>query len=288
MTVEEHDVSVGGTSLRVREVGARGGEPVIHFHGTPGSRLELAFADDIVETSGAHLLAFDRPGYGRSAAAPFSLVSVAEMAIGLADQFGFDHFRTIGWSGGGPFALITAALAGDRVPAVGVIAGPGPFQLVPGALDELSDTDRTAEQLLPADPQAACEGFARGFNLSPALESTATLYQAFEPLLSASDRQIWAAHSEHLLTDIREAMAQGALGCGWDNVAWIGSWAIELSAVQCPVLLWYGTEDRMAPSSHAHWLEINLPDGRLTTYEGEGHLLALTRLRSMLEELTEV
>ena len=99
MTAKEHDVSAGGITLRVREVGNPGGEPVIHFHGTPGCRLELAFADDIVEAAGARVIAFDRPGYGGSTQTPFSLASVAKMAIEVADRFGMDQFRTSGWSG---------------------------------------------------------------------------------------------------------------------------------------------------------------------------------------------
>jgi pimeloyl-ACP methyl ester carboxylesterase len=288
VTAEEYDVEAGGVNLRVRDVGDRGGEPLVHFHGTPGCRLELAFADDIVEASGARVIAFDRPGYGGSTRAPFGLVSVAEMAIQVADQIGLDQFRTTGWSGGGPFALATAALAGPRVPAVGIIAGAGPFQLVPGALDELSDADRTAEKLLPGDREAACEGFAKGFDLQQNLENATSLYQAFEPLLSESDRKIWDAHSEELFVDMSEAMIQGPWGGGWDNVAWIGSWDFEPTEVGCPVLLWYGTEDRMAPPSHAHWFETNLPDARLTMYEGEGHLLAFEHLQRMFKDLFSV
>src|ERR1700722_7765873 len=98
VTAREHDVEVGGINLRVREAGDPGGAPVIYFHGTPGSRLNLAFADDMVAASGVRLIAFDRPGYGGSTPIPFSLVSVAEMAIQVADHVGLDQFRTIGWS----------------------------------------------------------------------------------------------------------------------------------------------------------------------------------------------
>ena len=55
------------------EAGVADGEPVIHFHGTPGSRLEMAWADDVVSAAGVRMLAFDRPGYGSSTQAPFSL-----------------------------------------------------------------------------------------------------------------------------------------------------------------------------------------------------------------------
>jgi pimeloyl-ACP methyl ester carboxylesterase len=285
VTAKEHDVEAGGIILRVREAGDSCGEPVIHFHGTPGCRLELAFADDVIEAAGVRIIAFDRPGYGGSTQTPFSLASVAKMALEVADQFGVDQFRTTGWSGGGPFALATAALAGARVPMVGVMAGAGPFQLVPDALDQLSDGDKAAEKLIARDQQAACKGFVEGFDMQPALENATSLYQAFEPMLSGSDRDVWAAHSDQILVDMREAMTQGVWGCGWDNVAWIGSWDFDLTKVECPVLLWYGTEDRMALPSHAQWLEKNLPETRLTMFENEGHLLPFVHIGRMLEEL---
>ncbi|MGH7083348.1 MAG: alpha/beta fold hydrolase, partial [Acetobacteraceae bacterium] len=234
---------------------------------------------------GVRWVAFDRPGYGGSTPTAFSVGSVAKMALQVADQYGLERFRTSGWSGGGPFALGTAAIAGERVQAVGVIAGAGPFQLVPGALNVLSDGDKAAERLLPGDPVAACAGFLEGFDMAGALTSSRALYEDFEPLLSDSDRRLWSSYSEHLLADMREAMRQGAGGLGWDNVAWIGAWDIHLTAVQCPVLLWYGTEGRMAEPAHGHWFEENLPNACLTMREGEGHLQQFAHLAEMLAEL---
>jgi pimeloyl-ACP methyl ester carboxylesterase len=153
-------------------------------------------------------------------------------------------------------------------------------------LDQLSDGDSVAVRLLPADPEGACAGFMAGFDLVAALESPTALYEAFEPFLSDWDRRVWSAHSEHLLVDMREAMCQGVTGCGWDNVAWIGDWDVDPSGVACPVLLWYGAEDRMATPTHGYWFEQNLPNARLTMRAGEGHLQAFAHLQEMLGELT--
>jgi pimeloyl-ACP methyl ester carboxylesterase len=285
VTAREQDLQIEGITLRVRESGDPGGQPVLHFHGTPGCRLEMAWADHLLADVGVRWVAFDRPGYGGSTPTAFSVGSVAKMALQVADQYGLERFRTSGWSGGGPFALATAAIAGERVEAVGVIAGAGPFQLVPGALDLLSDGDRAAERLLPGDPEAACAGFLEGFDMTEALESSTALYEAFEPLLSDSDRRLWGSYSEHLLADMREAMRHGVVGCGWDNVAWIGAWDIDPTTVECPVLLWYGTEDRMAEPIHGHWFEENLSDASLTMREGEGHLQPFAHLAEMLADL---
>ena len=285
VTAHEQDLRIEGVTLRVRESGDPDGEPVLHFHGTPGCRLEMAWADQLLADAGVRWVAFDRPGYGGSPPTAFSVASVARMAVEVADQYGLERFRTSGWSGGGPFALGTAAIAGERVKAVGVIAGAAPFQLVPGALDLLSDGDRAAERLLPGDPEAACAGFLDDFEMTEALASPTALYEAFEPMLSDSDRRLWSSYSEHLLADMREAMRQGAIGCGWDNVAWIGAWDIDPTTVECPVLLWYGTEDRMAAPVHGHWFEENLPHARLTIREAEGHLQPFAHLAEMLADL---
>jgi pimeloyl-ACP methyl ester carboxylesterase len=287
MASEERDVQVDGVTLRVREAGVADGEPVIHFHGTPGSRLELTWADEVVSAAGVRMIAFDRPGYGASTGAPFSLGSVARMTLQVADQMGLEQFRTTGWSGGGPFALAIAATAPERVPAVGVIAGAGPFQLIPGALEELSEGDKAAERLLPGNPEGAAAGFADGFDMSDGLASAEALYEMFEPLLCEWDRTQWngPGRRQALFADMREALKSGVWGCAWDNVAWIGAWDVDPSTVRCPVLLWYGSEDLMATPKHARWLDENLPNARLAMWEGEGHLLAFTHLAEMLREL---
>jgi len=233
------------------------------------------------------LIAFDRPGYGGSSRARFSLASVANMAIQIADRIGLNQFRTLGWSGGGPFALATAARAPERVRAVGVIAGAGPFQLVPGALEGLSDGDRAAHRLLPDDPEGAAAGFIEGFDMTAAVASATALYEDFEPHLCEWDRIQWRAedHSEAVLADMREALRPGAWGCAWDNVAWIGAWDVDPTTVSCPVHLWYGSDDRMAPPEHARWFDVNLYDGRLTLWDGEGHLLPFAHLSEILQNL---
>ena len=53
---------IGGRVLRVRQAGLHDGEPVVYFHGTPGSRLDLTLGDALADASGIRLVSFDRPG----------------------------------------------------------------------------------------------------------------------------------------------------------------------------------------------------------------------------------
>jgi pimeloyl-ACP methyl ester carboxylesterase len=77
----------------------------MYFHGTPTSRLDLCFAEQLAAGHRARLVSFDRPGYGGSTPAPFGLAAAGADAHAVADDLGVDRFATLGFSGGGPGAL---------------------------------------------------------------------------------------------------------------------------------------------------------------------------------------
>jgi pimeloyl-ACP methyl ester carboxylesterase len=287
--VAEHDLVVDDRTVRVRTAGDPDGFPVVYFHGTPGSRLDLAFGDELVGAAGVRLISFDRPGYGGSSAAPFGLLSVADDALRVADQLGVAQFAPLGLSGGGPFALATGLVAGARVARIGVASGAGPFQEVPGALDGLSEIDAKAEALLPGNPTEAAVIFASYFEpITEALRQGDDAVRAvFEGALSARDKELFADPllGGSLIASIREGLRHGAEGAAWDNVAWVGAWEIDPGAISTPVLLWYGDEDLMATPANAHWLDDHLPEARLVMRPGVGHFGIFEHLPEMLSEL---
>src|SRR5215472_888086 len=290
--VREIEIDRGDRVLRVRDAGDPDGAVVIYFHGTPGSRLDLSFDEQAAAEHGVRLVTFDRPGYGGSTAAPFGLASIAADAHAIADGLGVGRFATLGMSGGGPGALAAATVPGGRVTRVGVASGAGPFQHVPGALTELDDNDRAAVALLPTDPAGAAAAFAAGFE--PLAELAADpdgpgVTAAFADLLSPRDSQLLTEPrlAASFNQTMREALRQGTAGGGWDNVAWVGDWDIDLTAISCPVLLWYGTDDRFAPPEHGLWLSQHLSRARLITRDGEGHMGILEHLGEMLDALTD-
>jgi pimeloyl-ACP methyl ester carboxylesterase len=288
--VTESDVARTTYSLRIRDVGHVDASVVMYFHGTPGSRLDLGFGEADAIASGIRLVSFDRPGYGGSTSSSFSLTSVADDARAIADHLGTEEFATLGHSGGGPFALATAAALPKRVRRVGVSSGAGPFALVPGAIDQLDDGDRAALAHLPNDPLAAALGFAAGFE--PLVDvfatgSDADIMNAFGALLSPRDRAIVqdAAIAGAIARSMRESLSHGVQGAGWDNVSWVGPWDFNVAAVNCPVLLWYGDDDRFAPIAHGLWLRDHLSKPQLTQRPGEGHFGICEHLDDMLAAL---
>jgi len=76
----ETELARGDRSLRVRDAGDLHGSPVIYFHATPCSRLDMAFAKQLAAEQSVRMVSFDRPGYGGSTAASFGLASIAHDA----------------------------------------------------------------------------------------------------------------------------------------------------------------------------------------------------------------
>jgi pimeloyl-ACP methyl ester carboxylesterase len=107
-------------------------------------------------------------------------------------------------------------------------------------------------------------------------------------MLSSRDRELLSdqRYASALAATDREGLRQGTGGAGWDNVSQI-EWDIDLSAVRCPVLLWYGTDDRLVPLARGLWLSQQLPDAHLVVRDGEGHLGFYEHLGEMLDALTE-
>jgi pimeloyl-ACP methyl ester carboxylesterase len=288
MTMTDHDLQVGSGTVRWCEFGDPAGRAVLHHHGTPGSRLQLAWADDGLQNLGVRMVAFDRPGYGWSTQAPYSLTSGARIGVAVADAAGLERFAVTGWSGGGPFALATAAVAPERVTAVGVMSGAGPFQRIPGALEGLEGPDVEAVTYLPDEPEKAAALFASGFPGPEAFPDGPSVATVFGDAMSPRDKQLLTNEqlADILAADLREGLRQGTgLGGGWDNVAWVGEWDFDLALVRCPTHLWYGDEDRMAGPVHGHYLDTHLSSATLTMRPGVGHLGPFEFLPQMLSEL---
>jgi pimeloyl-ACP methyl ester carboxylesterase len=287
--VREHQVEVSGHTLMVREAGDLDGTPLVYFHGTPSCRLEPMFADAPAAELGIRLVSFDRPGYGESQPVPFSLASMARDTGLVADVLGIDRFATTGQSGGGPFSLACGAVLGDRVTRVGVTSGPGPFQEVPGQLDILDENDRLACALLP-DEAAAARQFGVGFEPFRALggANDVEIIAGYKAMSSQRDGEVLdqPAHASALTAAMRSALVQGTSGAGWDNVAWVGPWDIDLGAIQQPVFLWYGDEDTFAAPLNGEWLDQTLPTATLVMRAGEGHMGVMEHVREVLATLT--
>jgi pimeloyl-ACP methyl ester carboxylesterase len=263
-----------GRRVAVREGGDLDGVPVLFHHGTPGSRHQAGLVEAAARRCGVRLISANRPGYGRAADTPPSLASVGHDVVALAEAVGVHQFATAGVSGGGPYALATAIAGGDRITGVAVVAGIGPW--------------RTLQPVVPGDPERELLGLADDGRCEAALAGFRTLATAdHRGLLDIEDDEalvdaylqgappadlVWLDRERKLswAADLRESLVRPD-GYARDNVAWGGDWDIDVTAVTCPVRLYYGGEDRLVPPEHGHWFADRLRHATMVLYPADGH-----------------
>lgn len=112
-----------GRVLGWEEMGDRHGKPVLAFHGAPACRLLFGPASEPAQCHGLRLIAPDRPGYGLSTPHPGrTLASWADDVASLMRHLGIETAPIVGISGGGPYAVSTAARLGARISALALVS----------------------------------------------------------------------------------------------------------------------------------------------------------------------
>lgn len=264
-----------GRVLMFAEWGDLDGSPLIALHGTPGCRLSRHPNQELVRSTGAHVVIYDRPGYGGSERhRGRRIADCATDVAAVADALGFERFAVKGVSGGGAHALAVAALLGDRVTRAACEVGAAPY--------EAFGDDWTAGM----DPENVKEfGWAMGGEETLAAELTreaaamrervsidpATMLGAFD--LPESDQAVLARpeYAEVIRESVEEQTRNGVWGWVDDDLAELHPWGFDLATIRVPTAIWYGVDDVLTPPAHGRWLASNVPGALVRAQEG-GHM----------------
>jgi pimeloyl-ACP methyl ester carboxylesterase len=284
---------IGGETIRLRDGrrlgyaawGDPGGQPLVYFHGFPGSRAEGQLGDQAAKHAGVRVIALDRPGMGLSDFQPRrSLVDWPDDVSQVADALGLERFAVLGISGGSPYAAVCAWKLPQRLTAAGIVSGVGPLD-VPGATEGMSRQNRLLFQVvgrLPVLPRALMGMTASQATKRPdrALEQGRRAFAAVDqPYLDRPElRQAMEA-------TIAVAFRRGGRGPAWELRLYARPWGFRLEDIQVPVHLWHGEQDANHPIAMARHLATAIPDCRASFYPGEGHLHFVDRFPEILAAL---
>jgi pimeloyl-ACP methyl ester carboxylesterase len=273
-----------GRELAFSEAGDQDGTPVIAFHGTPGSRRQilLPLADQAAKNAQVRLVAPDRPGYGLSTFQPGRrLVDWAKDVSVLADHLGLARFAVLGVSGGGPHALVCAALLADRVTRAAVVSGI--FQITgPSDSEGMMPMNRVLASLARRSEVAI-------WPLTSLMETAAHRRpeQAMKWMtrsLPPSDVTILERPeiTQAFIGDFRHTSPTAARAAAQDMAIFARPWGFDLSRIEVPVDFWQGDADRNVPPSHARRQSELVKDSVLHEIPGAGHFLVVDRLEEIL------
>ncbi len=267
-----------GRILACLEVGDPRGPLIIHNHGGPSSRLEARLFASSAAKNGLRLVCVDRPGMGRSSLQRSrTYAGWADDLTTIADALGHREFGVTGWSEGGPWALAAAAYIDPvRLRHVSSIAG--------GSYGTFGD-NWAADRLSKADAIGGYLAlkFPPGFRLMyVALGLTAKYFrrgfadQVRKALNDYDQRILRQPDVEAAFCDTSaECFAQGSGGLVRDSQLLYRSWAFDVSAIERPVHMWQGTEDRLVAASINRTVADRMPGAVWHQVEGAGHFVAV-------------
>lgn len=262
--------------LSYAQYGDPTGFPVIYFHGTPSSRLELEqwphFGLDheaLLRQRRLCMIAVERPGMGRSSFHPSGTVlSFAHDVAALLQHLGIEACSVLAWSGGGPYALALAYHLPQVVLQVQIFCG------------FTRQFDAEVVRHMKGN-----KAYFLSAKKAPALLRTLMGLVSKQPLrippprlltsLKPSDyRYFGNRRLYNIMTDvsIKEACRQGAQGPVYEAALYFQPFGFSLNQVRQPVHYWWGHDDTMVIRLHAEAIEQQVPNGTVHYKEKEGHL----------------
>lgn len=245
-------VDLGGVSLHVRESGPRGAPALILIHGF-GASLHTweAWASSL---SRAHrVVRLDLPGSGLSPPDPandYTDTRVSALLLRLMEKLDIERAALIGNSIGGRIAWRTAASHPDRVDKV-VLISPDGFASPGFEYDKAPAVPAVMSLMRYALPRFMVKSNLAQSYGDPAALSAPTVDRYFDLLLAPGSRQALLDRlRQTVLTDPRPA----------------------LKTINIPVLLVWGEKDALIPFTNAQDYLSHLPDARLVSFPGLGHV----------------
>jgi 3-oxoadipate enol-lactonase len=238
--------------MRLHHVRRGGGEPLLLIQGMSGTHVSWGEPFLGLLEADFDLVAYDHRGIGFSpdAKGAFSIGDLAQDAVALLDELGWERAHVAGISMGGMVAQELAIAHGERIRTLTLgctyAGGPTGALAAPEALRELS------EAMMSGDRERALRA-TYAINLSADFSADEANFGAFrEMALEVPAR-------------LRTILLQMQAIAGHDTSA-------RLASIDRPTLVIHGTADRMLPPSNGEAIAAAIPGARLELLQGAGHM----------------
>jgi pimeloyl-ACP methyl ester carboxylesterase len=275
-----------GRTLGFSVYGDPSGSPVINCHGGLLSGHDVSPADDLAGSLGVCIISPDRPGIHRTSRLPAHglLPWVEADLVPLLDYLELGTIGVMGWSEGGQYALAASFALAERVTKCAVLAGCPPLDN-PETFKELNRIDHALAVLARRSPVAVrtvAAGTRQLARRAPGMLMRSSLRgQPVAEIASVKEQGRW------LPTTLGEGAANSR-GVVDEYRAFVAPWGFGPGDLSAPVRIYQGTADPLVPESWGHLLADRIPTASLALFPAEGHFIALTRRREVLEWLLEI
>jgi pimeloyl-ACP methyl ester carboxylesterase len=268
------------------------GKPVIYFHGTASSRLEILLLKEFAHKNQFKLIGIDRPGYGLSTfATRIGLHDFAEDVNLLSGHLKLTKFAVLSWSGGGPFALTYIALFPGTVTRAVVVGSPAlPF-----------DASKAHNGNILAKV-AMKNHFLAMWGLKLFRNSILNANQDVDSYLkSRSGKSMvgeWSKPDRKFFADatwlkrMYAAMAEGfrqessVKTIFQEHQLFLKPWSENIGRIPAEKLtVWQGVQDKTCPAVNAQKIAQTVKGTRMKLFSGEGHCVLFGQIQNLISEL---
>jgi pimeloyl-ACP methyl ester carboxylesterase len=241
--VDSKSVTVAGHRVHYFVQGPPDGKAVVLVHGLGGRAEDWRNLAPILARWGFRVYLPDLPGYGQSeqpADFSYSVHDEAEAVVGFLDALGLNQVDLGGWSMGGGIAQHVAARHPERVrklilfDSVGILEAPN-FDVNLFMPKTPADLDQLDALLMPNPPKVP--GFIAQDILRRSKKNSWVIHRAIDTMMSGNDA------TDKLLPGFK-----------------------------MPVLLIWGSVDRITPLSLGKKMNQLIPQSQLGVFQGCGHL----------------
>lgn len=260
-----------GLKLGYSEYGDPRGEVAFYFHGWPSSHVQGSLFDAPAKKHGMRLICPDRPGIGLSDfQRKRTLLDWSTTLTELAAHVGADNYHVIGWSGGGPYVLLTALKLPKRLLSATIICGAPPLKFLGDR--QMFWLYRFMIQLRRFFPTLLGLVLRLGGMAAKGSPENAPLTWLMR-LLGPEDRRVLLLPG---IFDVVRAATLGALDRGPRNVIadadiYLTEWGFEVSQINFPIRLWHGKEDRNIAWTYTKQISELIPQAETRWSEIDGH-----------------
>ena len=269
------------------------GDPVIYFHSTASSRLEIMLLKQFAHENRFMLIGVDRPGYGLSTFTDrVRLRDFVADINAVADHLGLGSFGVLSWSGGGPFALTYVALNPIRINRAVVVGSPAlPFD------------PSVAHNNNPLAKVAMKAPFLAKWALGMFRKSVLNANRDIEVYLKSRGGKSmvagWPESDARFFADpawlrlMYAAMAEGFRQEGnsvnavyQEHCIFMQPWNEPFEQIPAGKLtLWQGCQDKTCPTVNAQKIAQAVKGARVELFPDEGHCVMFTNTEKLANDL---
>jgi len=273
------------------------GTPIIYFHGTASSRLEVYLLKQLAIKGNLQLIAIDRPGYGLSTYKPRKNIQDLNNDINfLADHLGIEQFNILGWSGGGVFALAYITCFPKRA-THGVIAGTPDLPFDASTAHNNIPFAKYVMKL-PFIGEIAMRNMRRAVLRAGSPEAFLHTNQDQQMLrtYSSQDRTFFTNPTWNSLMhqSITEAFRQNnsTKTILEEHKLFLKPWNLPFKQINNndnnKLWIWQGTEDKTCPTKNAYNIANKIKKAHLEIFPQQGHCTIFNNTEKLAEQLKTI